>query len=122
MDELQQRISLRAYEIWEREGRPHGHASDHWLEAERQLAHEDGATASSGVNEGEGSRTGARAYDQAATAFARSGQVEAAAREAAAAIDGPEGAALRQAEEAGRRHSHGEDPALLSGERVAARP
>jgi hypothetical protein len=27
-----------AYQIWETAGRPDGHAADHWLEAERQLA------------------------------------------------------------------------------------
>jgi len=29
-------IARRAYEIWERQGRPHGKDFDHWLEAERQ--------------------------------------------------------------------------------------
>jgi hypothetical protein len=29
-------IARRAYEIWERQGRPHGRDFDHWLEAERQ--------------------------------------------------------------------------------------
>jgi hypothetical protein len=27
-----------AYQLWEMAGRPDGHATDHWLEAERQLA------------------------------------------------------------------------------------
>ncbi|HTL67416.1 MAG TPA: DUF2934 domain-containing protein [Lacunisphaera sp.] len=30
-------ISARAYQIWEQSGRPDGHDTDHWLEAERQL-------------------------------------------------------------------------------------
>lgn len=30
-------IALRAYELFEHDGRAHGHDLDHWLEAERQL-------------------------------------------------------------------------------------
>lgn len=30
-------ISRRAYEIWEREGRPDGCDSQHWLQAEKEL-------------------------------------------------------------------------------------
>ena len=30
-------IADRAYDIWEREGRPHGKALDHWLRAETEL-------------------------------------------------------------------------------------
>lgn len=30
----------RAYRIWEREGRPHGRALDHWIAAEAELASE----------------------------------------------------------------------------------
>ena len=33
-------VARRAYEIWEREGRPHGHDWDHWLAAEREIARE----------------------------------------------------------------------------------
>jgi hypothetical protein len=33
-----ERIRLRAYQIWEQEGRPHGRDREHWHEAERQLA------------------------------------------------------------------------------------
>jgi hypothetical protein len=63
-------------------------------------------------NEGEGSRSGARAYDEAAEKFAKSGKVEGKAREARAAIDGPEGKDLARAEAEGKRHAKGEDPAL----------
>jgi hypothetical protein len=31
-----QRIRERAYELWEREGRPHGRHVDHWVQAERE--------------------------------------------------------------------------------------
>ncbi len=30
-------IALRAYEVWEAAGRPHGRALEHWLTAEAQL-------------------------------------------------------------------------------------
>ena len=30
-------IAKRAHEIWEKHGRPHGHAESHWLQAEREL-------------------------------------------------------------------------------------
>ena len=33
-------IRQRAYEIWEREGRPEGRASVHWQEAEREVEDE----------------------------------------------------------------------------------
>jgi hypothetical protein len=31
------RIRLRAYEIWEDEGRPEGCADDHWMRAQREF-------------------------------------------------------------------------------------
>lgn len=34
---LQQRIRLRAYQIWEAVGRPEGYSDQHWLAAEREL-------------------------------------------------------------------------------------
>ena len=63
-------------------------------------------------NEGEGSRTGARAYNEATTKFAKSGEVEGKAREAKRAVDSGEGEKLRKAEREGQSHSHGEDPEL----------
>lgn len=63
-------------------------------------------------NEGEGSRSGAEAYDKAQEKFAKSGKVDKAAHDAEKAVEGKEGDELRRAEEAGKRHSHGEDPAL----------
>ena len=66
----------------------------------------------SDANEGEGSRSAARAYNGQQQAFAKSGKVEKAARDAARAVTGAEAESLRQAEEEGKRHSHGEDPAL----------
>ena len=65
-----------------------------------------------GANEGEGSQTGARQYNEATRDFVKSGKVKQAAEDAARAVDGPEGKALRDAEAEGKSHSHGEDPAL----------
>ena len=39
-------ISRRAYEIWEREGRPDGCDLRHWLEAEQELREQPGGTGS----------------------------------------------------------------------------
>ena len=36
-DDQERRIRLRAYEIWEREGRPDGRADEHWLLARWEL-------------------------------------------------------------------------------------
>ena len=36
-----ERIRRRAYEIWEREGHPHGRDREHWYRAERELSSED---------------------------------------------------------------------------------
>jgi len=37
----QQRIRERAYEVWERAGRPEGKAVEHWLQAEAEMRHAD---------------------------------------------------------------------------------
>ena len=37
MDELEERIRARAYQMWENEGCPAHCAERHWLEAEREL-------------------------------------------------------------------------------------
>ena len=36
--DLGERIRQRAYEIWEREGRPEGREQEHWEQAEREVA------------------------------------------------------------------------------------
>jgi hypothetical protein len=40
MRDRQQRITERAFAIWEREGRPNGRAEDHWLQAEKEIDRE----------------------------------------------------------------------------------
>lgn len=37
----EERIRERAYEIWEREGRPEGKSTDHWLRAEAEVSAEE---------------------------------------------------------------------------------
>ena len=37
-DDLHELVERRAYELWEREGRPAGREHDHWLQAEREIA------------------------------------------------------------------------------------
>lgn len=58
-------------------------------------------------NEGEGSRTGTRRYDEGAEKAAKDpAHVKKAAQAAADALEGPEGKALREAEERGKKHEH----------------
>ena len=41
--DMQERISARAYRIWEEKGRPHGSSDDHWHQAKREIEEEDRA-------------------------------------------------------------------------------
>jgi len=61
-------------------------------------------------NEGEGSRSGAKAYDDGVRRFVDSGRVKQQAEKARDAREGAERTALERAEAAGRSHSKGEDP------------
>lgn len=56
-------------------------------------------------NEGEGSRTAARAYNEAQQKFVKSGKVEKAAKDAEKAIDGPEAKEMKKAEKEGLKHA-----------------
>ncbi len=42
MDDREKKIRVRAYEIWERQGRT-GDPEDHWLEAEREVVAAEGS-------------------------------------------------------------------------------
>ena len=64
--------------------------------------HDKQAPADKQANEGEGSRTAARAYNRKTEAFAKSGNVEQKARDAQVAVDGAEGKELAQAEADGK--------------------
>lgn len=61
-------------------------------------------------NEGEGSRTAARRYNEKARAFAESGRAGKQAEEARRALEGNERGALERAESSGRSHAKDEDP------------
>jgi hypothetical protein len=63
-------------------------------------------------NQGEGSKTAAKEYDEKATKFARSGPVDERAREARQAIEGDEADTLRDAEAEGKSRLAEEDPEI----------
>lgn len=63
-------------------------------------------------NQGEGDKESARKYNKAASAFAHSGKVEQAAKDAEKALEGSERDELLKAEQAGKSHAKGEDPQL----------
>ncbi|MBG0798959.1 hypothetical protein IYX23_14920 [Methylocystis sp. L43] len=56
-------------------------------------------------NEGEGSRTAAKQYNDATRKFVESGKVDKAAKEAEQAIEGDEAEELKRAEDEGRSHA-----------------
>ena len=62
------------------------------------------------TNEGEGSRSAARRYNEAQRRFAESGQVEERARDAERALAGPERPELEEAEAVGKSRAVEEDP------------
>jgi hypothetical protein len=73
-------------------------------------------------NEGEGSRSGAKQYDDAATHHAEKGDTESEARDAARDLADPaKRKDLQQAESTGRERSKGEDPQLRQGEKDTKR-
>ena len=63
-----------------------------------------------GKNQGEGNREAAQHYNKETREFVESGKVDQAAKDAKKAYEGPEKDELKKAEEAGKSHSHGEDP------------
>ncbi|MFZ3178836.1 hypothetical protein [Methylocystis hirsuta] len=56
-------------------------------------------------NEGEGSRTAAKQYNEATRKFVESGKVDKAAKDAERAIEGDEAEELKRAEDEGRAHA-----------------
>ena len=53
-EDAENRIRLRAYAIWEREGRPDGRHIEHWFLAQREIEQETAqAPAASGTSGGE---------------------------------------------------------------------
>lgn len=72
------------------------------------------------LNEGEGNRTAAQAYNEAQRRFVETGKVERKAREAAAAVNSPERAELEGAEAIGRQHAADGKPGLTQSARMLA--
>jgi Protein of unknown function (DUF2934) len=101
MDDYTQRVRLRAYLIWEREGRPEGREAEHWRQAEHEVAQEKDAA---GLQAG-------REYDKGVEEFAKSGRVERAAKEAQQALQSAERDDLERAQETARRAGRGDDAA-----------
>jgi hypothetical protein len=66
-------------------------------------------------NQGEGDRDADRRYREGARQFVDEGQVDTAADEARRALDGPEAASLRAAEQAGKSRMAEEDPEISEG-------
>lgn len=64
--------------------------------------------------QGEGNYDATRRYDKAATDFVKSGKVDQAARDARPKSEA-EAEAMKKAEEEGKSHAKGEDPALREG-------
>ncbi|MCV3736936.1 DUF2934 domain-containing protein [Rhizobium sp. TRM96647] len=52
MQDREQKIRERAYEIWDREGRPLGRELEHWAQAEREVAERE--LAAREIDQGEG--------------------------------------------------------------------
>ncbi|MEN3976803.1 hypothetical protein [Emcibacter sp. SYSU 3D8] len=63
-------------------------------------------------NQGEGDNESARKYNEETEAFAKSGKVGEAAKDAERALEGGERDELIEAEQAGKARSKGEDPQL----------
>lgn len=63
-------------------------------------------------NEGEGNRTAAKEFNKAEQKFVKSGEVGKAAKDAKKSYEGGEREELEKAEDKGRSHAHGEDPAV----------
>lgn len=57
-DDRRQKIARRAFEIWEREGRPDGCETEHWHHAEAEIEREEAEAAAKAL--------GAQAVDDAA--------------------------------------------------------
>jgi hypothetical protein len=110
-----EQIRLRAYELWVAEGRPESRDMEYWLRAEQEISGADGTGAGrGGADAGEGNRTAAREFNRQETEFVRAGNIDAKAREAKEAVEGPEGEELRRAEAKSKSRSRGEDPAVSS--------
>jgi hypothetical protein len=101
-DERIDQLRIRAYQIWERKGRPQGRDLEHWLEAERELEAEDRKPR---AKKEEAGLEAARAYNRDVQEFGRHENVEAKAQEAKHAIESAEASELERAEAVGKSRS-----------------
>ena len=62
MDDREQKIRERAYEIWDREGRPLGRELEHWMQAQRDIDQGEGEIGGDGVPNLEALREAARQH------------------------------------------------------------
>jgi hypothetical protein len=104
-DDLIERIRLRAYELWEGNGRD-GNSEEHWLAAEREILGDDAAAPDKFSGEA-ASREATRTYDNNVRKFGESGRVAEKVKEAEQALEGPEREELKRAEEIGKRRARG---------------
>ena len=104
-DDLVERIRLRAYEIWDGNGRD-GNPEEHWLAAEREVLGSDAAAPDKFSGEAAGQEA-TRTYDNNVRKFGESGRVAEKVKEAERALDGPEREELRRTEEIGKRRARG---------------
>lgn len=88
----EERIRQRAYEIWEREGRPEGREQEHWTRACQEIASEDARVATAAGETTPGAAPTVNAPDGGAT------PAEAAA--AATTVGAPTAQKRRKAEAA----------------------
>ncbi len=62
MDDREQKIRERAYEIWDREGRPLGRELEHWMQAQREIDQGEGEIGGDDVTNLEALREAARQH------------------------------------------------------------
>ena len=67
----------------------------------------ESTTNKSSANQGEGNREAAQDYNESQRDFIKSGKVQDAAEKAKKAVDGPDAAALKDAENKGKRPAAG---------------
>ncbi len=88
MNDNEERIRQKAYEIWVEEGRPHGRAEEHWTKARNLVEKESGPAAVEGVPEKPPRRSGTR--KAAAKAEPAGGEAKTPRAKAAASGNGAE--------------------------------
>jgi hypothetical protein len=111
MDQNTERlIRDRAYQIWEEEHCSQGKDLEQWFRAENAIRQNDSRhlqpAFDSDSSDQEGIRA-AREYERRSKTFENSGLIDAKAKEAERAIEGPEADILKAAEKGGKRRSIG---------------